>query len=62
MTKKPMKQEYKTFLKFLTGVFVLVLGVAFILVWWDDVAVLFRGTLGFAMALGGLLLLYSIRK
>ena len=36
----------------------LVLGISRILVWWDDVVVIFKGAIGILMALLGLLILY----
>jgi len=62
MIDAPLKKEYKTFLMLLLGLFILILGVTFILVWWEDVVSLVRGVFGFALALGGLLVLYSIKK
>jgi len=62
MTETSMKKEYKMFLMFLLGIFILVLGITFILVWWEDVMSLCRGIIGFVMAVGGLLVLYSIKK
>ena len=44
------------------GIGFLVLGVALILVWWHDVVSLFRGTSGMALALAGLLMLYSLKE
>jgi hypothetical protein len=56
------KKEYKTFIRFLVGVVVLLGGVTLILAWWPDVVSLFRGFLGIALALAGLLILYSVKK
>ncbi len=47
---------------YLSGSFVLVLGNTLILVWWQDVAALFRGVAGIGLALAGLLVLYSLKK
>jgi hypothetical protein len=47
---------------YILGSFLLVLGIAFVLAWWPDVVVLFRGGIGMAMALGGLLILYSLNQ
>lgn len=54
--------DYKKFIKFLVGSFILVLGMTLILLWWDDVAVLARGSIGFILAGGGLLTLYVLNK
>lgn len=56
------KFQDKNYLKFLAGCFAVVIGVTLILVWFDDLAVLFRGSIGFIIALGGLLVLYSLKK
>jgi len=53
------KKGYKKFIRLLTGIVVLLAGVTLILVWWPDVAALFRGFIGMALALAGLLVLYS---
>ncbi|MBI5149763.1 MAG: hypothetical protein HZA28_03225 [Candidatus Omnitrophica bacterium] len=45
---------------YLLGSFILVLGVTLILVWRQDVAALFRGGAGMALALAGMLVLYSL--
>ena len=50
----------KTLMRFLVGIFILILGITLILVWWKDVAALFRGVAGMILALGGLLVLYSV--
>lgn len=47
---------------FMLGSFILVLGVALVLVWWQDVAVLFRGAIGMTLALAGMLVLYSLNN
>lgn len=54
------KDEYKKFLRLISGFSILVVGVVFILIWWPDVVSFFRGFLGFAVAVGGLLILYSV--
>ncbi len=46
----------------LPGGFILVLGIALILAYWQDVVILFRGIIGLALALAGLLILYSLDK
>jgi len=62
MTTKGKHSGYKKFVLFLVGFVVLILGVTLILVWWKDVAVLFRGTVGIILALGGLFTLYAVSK
>ena len=57
-----MQTTYKKFILYLTGSFILVLGVTLILLWQVDVAVLFRGGIGMALALAGLLILYSLGR
>lgn len=47
---------------FLIGSMVLIAGLTLILVWWQDVVVLFRGVIGMLVALGGLLLLYMVKE
>ena len=44
------------------GSFLLVLGITLVLVWRHDVAVLFRGAIGMALALAGMLVLYSLNN
>ncbi|MBP9853408.1 MAG: hypothetical protein KBD53_00910 [Candidatus Omnitrophica bacterium] len=56
------KFKDKTYVKFLIGCFAVLIGVTFILLWFDDLAVIFRGSVGFIIALGGLLVLYSLKK
>ncbi len=47
---------------FLTGFLVLLAGIVMILIWWTDVVVFFKGVVGMAVALGGLLLLYMVKE
>jgi len=54
--------NYKMFIRYLVGFFVLILGITLILVWWNDVTGLFRGFFGMAMAMAGLLILYTLNK
>ena len=49
-------------LLFICGSVVLVVGITLVLVWWHDVVVLFKGVIGMALALGGLLLLYMVKE
>ena len=44
------------------GGLVLVVGLALILVWWQDVVSLFKGGFGIAVTLAGLLLLYMVKE
>ncbi len=57
-----MKSEMKKTILYILGSFLLVLGITFVLAWWPDVVVLFRGGIGMALALGGLLILYSLNQ
>ena len=57
-----MPTAYRKIILYLTGSFILVLGVTLILSWQADVAVLFRGGIGMALALAGLLILYSLGR
>ncbi len=54
-------RERKKFIKFVGGCLLVVTGITMILLWFDDLAVIFRGSIGFITALGGLLLLYSLK-
>lgn len=49
-------------IKFIIGSAVLVLGITLILVWRQDVVVLFRGTIGMVLALAGLVILYLVKE
>lgn len=53
--------EQKRFMKFVGGCFLVVAGITMILLWFDDLAALLRGSIGFITALGGMLLLYSLK-
>ncbi|MCA9408395.1 MAG: hypothetical protein H6755_02485 [Candidatus Omnitrophica bacterium] len=59
--QKKTKKNKKTTM-FPLGIVLLILGVSMILAWWPDVVSVFRGLLGIALALGGLLVLYSLNK
>lgn len=54
-------KAYGKFLKMLAGFLVLVSGITMMLLWWPDFVRLCRGFIGFAAAIGGLLVLYSIK-
>ena len=62
MSDEKDKENYPHFLKGLGGVFVLILGITMVLIWWADVVSLFKGFLGMAVALAGMLVLYSLKK
>ncbi len=59
---KMSKNFTKQSLFYLLGSFILVLGIALILLWQADVAVLFRGGMGMVLALAGLLILYFLGR
>ncbi len=46
---------------FLVGAALLVSGISLVLSWWPEVVLLFKGVIGMALALAGLLALYLIR-
>lgn len=48
--------------RFLGGMLALIAGVTLVLLWWNDVMVVFRGFIGVLIALGGLLILYLMQK
>ncbi len=47
---------------YLVGSFMLVLGIALVLRFWADVVLVFRAGIGIALALAGLLVLYSLNR
>ena len=53
--------EYKKFLLYLIGAFVLILGVTLNLLWWNDFVRLLKGVMGVALALTGLVILYTVK-
>ena len=57
-----MKARFQKLILYLAGSVILVLGIALILRWWVDVVVLFRAGIGMALALAGLLILYSLNR
>lgn len=57
-----MKARFPKLILYLVGSAVLVFGIALVLRWWTDVVVLFRAVLGMALALAGLLILYSLNR
>lgn len=62
MAEDKNKNSYKKFIQFVAGFFILILGITLILVWWDETVMLFKGALGFALALAGLSMLYVFSK
>jgi len=46
----------------LIGSGILVVGITLVLIWWPEVVSLFKGFIGMALALGGLLVLYMVRE
>ena len=46
----------------IAGIFILVLGVALILIWWPRVVDVFKGGIGIILALAGLLVLYTVQR
>ena len=48
----------KTTLQIIVGIAMLVTGVTFVLAWWPDVVVIFKGVTGTALAIAGLIILY----
>jgi len=44
---------------FICGIGVLVIGICMILAWWPSVVALFKGFLGIAVAVAGLLMMYA---
>jgi len=47
---------------FLIGMGWLTLGITLVIVWWPDVVSFFRGFIGIAIALGGMLVLYMVKE
>ena len=58
MKNNPLKSSSMFFL----GFGMLIIGIALILAWWPDVVRLFRGAVGFVLALAGLLTLYTVKE
>lgn len=65
MSEKPedrkAEQEKKKFMKFVGGCVLVVAGITMILMWFEDLMTILRGGVGFLTALGGMLLLYSLK-
>ena len=60
MSKK--ENGVKTVFLIICGVGFLILGITLVLVWWEDVVGLFKGAIGMALAVLGLIILYLIKK
>ncbi len=60
--KKSESPGYRKFLMYLSACFILLVGIILVLVWWDSVVNLFKGFLGLAFALAGLLMLYILNN
>lgn len=43
---------------FMAGIAALILGICLILAWWPSVVAFFKGFLGIALAIGGLVMMY----
>lgn len=54
------KNGMKEIVGFPLGCILLVLGISLILLWWSDLVIIFRGIIGFIIALSGLFILYVI--
>ena len=60
MNKK--RKKISKSVQFMAGGIILILGIALILTWWHDVEVLFKGGIGIAIALSGMIILYMAGK
>ena len=56
------KTNYKKFLNFVIGFFLLVLGITLVLACWNEVVIFFKGIIGMILAMAGLLVLYTLNK
>ncbi|MBF0522108.1 MAG: hypothetical protein HQL24_03520 [Candidatus Omnitrophica bacterium] len=56
------QNNYKKFLLFLAGNLILIFGIMLVLLWWQDVVILFRGAIGMIFALGGMLMLFIVSQ
>ncbi len=54
------KNNLKEMIGFPLGCVLLIIGIILILVWWQDLLVIFRGVAGFIIAISGLFILYLI--
>lgn len=62
MDKGEQNKNYKKFVLFAVGFFILILGITLILVCWKDVVSLFKGASGVILALAGLFMMYAVGK
>ena len=62
MTDGTEKKSSKKFLLLAAGAIILVFGVTLILKDWNQVVLVFRGTIGIILALAGLLLLMLVKE
>ena len=56
------KSNTKKLIGFPLGFFLMILGATLILMWWGDLVVLVKGSIGFILALAGLFILYAIGR
>ena len=59
---KAERSAYKNFIIYLTGFFILIVGVTLTLIWWDDFMGILRGVVGITLAMAGLIMLYVLNK
>jgi len=59
MEKK--KNLSKNIILFFIGAMVLLAGITLVLLWWEDVVLIFRGVVGIVLALVGLFMLYLVK-
>ncbi|MFP4473539.1 MAG: hypothetical protein ACLFPX_06725 [Candidatus Omnitrophota bacterium] len=52
-------KERKKDVLFLSGIIVLIIGLMMVLAWWPDVVSFFKGFVGIAVAVAGLLMMYA---
>ncbi len=57
-----MRARFPKVILYLAGSVILVLGIALVLRFWADVVLVFRAGVGMALALAGLLILYSLGR
>ena len=62
MAKSESEKKKSKNIAFIVGLLVTVLGLAAILAWWPDVIIFVRGVVGMALAVGGLLIMYFVKK
>jgi len=55
------QKPFKSLSHFIIGIVLLLLGVTLILVWWSSLVALFKGVIGFALAIVGLFILYNTK-